>query len=124
MIFPSLWYAQRLAHYGTTPLAHLVLAVAVCDSALILRLQLVINRNIQVSSVLVVRSASQLALDVLAGLDGQDVCEVEDCLLPVGVFCVGSGAESHGLVAGRELDVEPGNQGVDVVCSANGQAVG
>ena len=48
-------------------------------------------------------------------LDCQDVPKVEDGLLPVSVLCVGPGGELDGLVAGAELDVEPGDEGVDEV---------
>lgn len=39
---------------------------------------------------------------------------VEDGLLPVGVLGVRAGREADGLVAGRERDVEPGEERVDV----------
>jgi hypothetical protein len=90
----------------------------------ILRLHLIINRNIQISPIILVGPAAQLAAHGLPSFHGQDVGEVEDGLLPVGVLGVGSGAEADGLVAGGELDVEPGDQGVDVVGAADGQAEG
>jgi hypothetical protein len=62
-----------------------------------------------------------LSLNLLSGLDGQNIREVEHGLLPVGVLCVWSGAESDGLVACGEFDVEPGDEGVDVVGAADGE---
>ena len=69
--------------------------------------------------VVLVGGAGEHALDLLAGLDGEDVLEVEDGLLPVGVLCVGAGGELDGLVAAGKLDIEPGDQGVDEVVAAN-----
>jgi hypothetical protein len=100
-------------------LAHLVLAVSICRPLLLLRLELVINRNVEISSVAVVGSAAQLALDLLASLDGENVCKIEHCLLPVGVLGVRTRAEADGLVAGGELNVEPRNESMDVVRSAH-----
>lgn len=57
----------------------------------------------------------QLALDLLALLDGQRVLEVKHGLLPVRVLGVGPRGEAHGLVAGRELNVEPGDERVHKV---------
>ena len=97
--------------------------MAVSYSALVLGLELVVDGNVQISPVALVWSAAERAGHVLAGLDGQDIGEVEDSLLPVRVLGVGSGAESHGLVAGGKLNVEPGDEGVDVVCPADLKAV-
>lgn len=74
--------------------------------------------------VVLVGGAGEHALDLLAGLDGEDVLEVEDGLLPVGVLGVGTGGELDGLVAGGELDVEPRDHGVDVVGAAHGEGEG
>lgn len=104
-------------------LAHLVLAVTVCNALGIVRLQLVINCNVQITVLDVVGSAFELTLDVLAGFDGENVCEVEDGLLPVRVLGVWASAEAHGFVAGGELDVEPRDQGVHVVGSADRDVV-
>lgn len=46
---------------------------------------------------------------------GQDLTEVEDGLLPVGVFCVWTGRESDWLVAGCEVDIEPSDQCMDKI---------
>lgn len=79
----------------------------ISDAALVLRIELVVNCNVQISPVAVVRTACQLACDFLAGLDGEHIGEVKDGLLPMSVFGVRAGAEAHRLVAGGELDVEP-----------------
>lgn len=67
-------------------------------------------------------------MDGLALLDGQDVLEVEDGLLPVGVLCVRAGGEGDRLVAGREFDVEPRDERVHKVVATGveveGHAVG
>lgn len=61
----------------------------------------------------------QHSADGLALLDCQDVLEVEHGLFPVRVLCVGASGESDGLVAGSELDIEPGNDGVDEVATTH-----
>lgn len=63
-------------------------------------------------------------MDLLALLHGKHVLEVEDGLLPVGVLCVRAGREGDSLVAGGELDVEPGNERVDEIVAAGGEIVG
>lgn len=108
---------------GKHLLAHLVLAMPVTDTALLFSVELIIDRNVQISPVAVVGTAGQLACDLLAGLDGEHIGEVEDSLLPVSVLGVWAGAEAYRLVASRELDVEPGDHGVDVVCAAYREAV-
>lgn len=91
---------------------------------MVVGLGLVLEDDVEVATVVVVGGAGELALDLLAGLDGQDVLEVEDGLLPVGVLGVRAGGEADGLVAGGELDVEPRDHGVDVVGAAHGEGEG
>lgn len=100
-------------------LAHLVLAVALGDTTRVLRVHLVVDLDVEVSSVVLVGLAAEFTLDRLAGLDGKDVGQVEDGLFPVGVLGVWASAESYGLVASGELNVEPGDHGVDVVGAAD-----
>ena len=79
--------------------------------------------------VVLVGGASEHALDLLAGLDCEDVLEVEDGLLPVGVLLVSaifrmpmlitnlgvrSGAELYWLVALGESNIEPAQESVNV----------
>lgn len=85
---------------------------------------LVGESDVKVTAVVVVGSACELTLDLLAGLDGEDVLEVEDGLLPVGVLGVRASGEADGLVAGGELDVEPRDHGVDVVGAAHREVEG
>jgi hypothetical protein len=105
-------------------LAHLVLALATDRTALFVGRGLVLEGDVEVAVVVLVGGASEHALDLLAGLDCEDVLEVEDGLLPVGVLGVGTGGELDGLVAGGELDVEPRDHGVDVVGAAHGEGEG
>ena len=119
ILFPL---SQKKAKKGTPvglTLTHLVLAVAFGDAARVLRVHLVVDLDVEVSSVVLVGLAAESALDGLTGLDGQDVSQVEDGLFPVGVLGVWASAESHGLVAGREFNVEPSDHGVDVVGAAD-----
>jgi hypothetical protein len=105
-------------------LAHLVLALAADRAALVVGLSLVLETNVEVAGVVLVGGAREHALDLLAGLDGENVLEVENGLLPVCVFGVGTGGELDGLVAGGELDVKPRDHGVDVVGAAHGEGEG
>jgi hypothetical protein len=105
-------------------LAHLVSATASSGTALVVGRGLVRKRDVKVAAVVVVGRAGELALDLLTGLDGEDVLEVEDGLLPVGVLGVRASGELDGLVAGGELDVEPRDHGVDVVGAAHGEGEG
>lgn len=104
-------------------LAHDVGALALGLTTLLVGLERILNLDVQISSVAVVGLAEQGTVELLAGLDGEVVVEVEDGLLPVSVLCVGAGAELDGLVAGGEFNVEPGDQSVDVVGAADGEGV-
>ena len=95
--------------------------MAIANSALILGLELVVDGDVEISPVLLIWPAAQLASDVLASLNGEHICEVEDSLLPVSVLCVRASAEADWLVAGGELDIEPRDESVDVVGSADGE---
>jgi hypothetical protein len=88
-------------------LAHLVLALAADRAALVVGLSLVLETNVEVAGVVLVGGAREHALDLLAGLDGENVLEVENGLLPVCVFGVGTG-----------------DHGVDVVGAAHGEGEG
>lgn len=103
-------------------LAHTVF-VLLLDRHL-LALELVVDSDIQVSWVAVVGGAGQLARDGLAGLDGHGLLGVEDGLLPVGVLGVGTSREVDGLVASVERDVEPRDEGVDVVVTVGSDREG
>jgi hypothetical protein len=117
-------HQKTIISWKIVHLAHLVLALATNGAALVVGLGLVLETNVEVAGVVLVGSAREHALDLLAGLDGEDVLEVEDGLLPVCVLGVGTGGELDGLVAGGELDVEPRDHGVDVVGAAHGEGEG
>lgn len=99
-------------------LAHLVQAPALSLPRGVLVLELVIDGDIKITLVFLVGAVVERALNLLALLDGEDVLEVEDGLLPVGVLGVGTGREADGLVAGGEVNVEPGDKGVDEVIAS------
>ena len=105
-------------------LAHLVLAATADRAAGVGGCGLVGESDVEVTAVVVVGRACELTVDLLAGLHGKDVLEVEDGLLPVGVLGVRASGEADGLVAGGELDVEPRDHGVDVVGAAHGEGEG
>lgn len=105
-------------------LAHLVLALALSGTSGVLGQELVLNLDVKVAAVSVVGLDVQGTLNLLASLHGDHVLEVEDSLLPVGVLGVGAGREADGLVGGGEVDVEPGNKGVDEVIAAGRELEG
>ena len=105
-------------------LAHDIGALALGLATLLVGLESILDLDVQISSVAVVGLAEQSAVELLAGLNGKVVVEVKDGLLPMRVLGVGAGRELDGLVAGRELNVEPGDQGVHVVGAADGEGVG
>jgi hypothetical protein len=111
-------------HEPSLRLAHDIGALALGTATLLGGLEGVLDLNIQISSVSLVGLAEKSAVKLLASLNGKVVVKVENGLLPVGVFCVGAGRELDGLVAGREFNVEPSDNGVDVVGAADGERVG
>lgn len=121
--------AQSVATTETNPpfdstvhdLAHLVRSATLCSACGIGGLQLVVDCNVKVSAVLVVGAAGQRAVNLFALLTGENILEVEHCLLPVGVLGVRAGGESNGLVACGELDVEPRHKRVDEVVASSSQ---
>lgn len=105
-------------------LAHLILAMPLRHPHLILRLHLIINHNIQIPPILVIRPTRQSPLYFLPSLHRQHIGKIKHRLLPVRVFRMRTGGEADGFVAGGELDVEPSDQGVDVVGAADGEGEG
>lgn len=103
-------------------LAHAVL-ILLLDRHL-LAIELIVDNNIQISRVTGVGWAGQLSRDGLASLDSHGLLGVEDGLLPVGVLSVGTGAKVDGLVAGVEGDIEPGDEGVDIIIAVGGDREG
>jgi hypothetical protein len=85
----------------------------------VFRVELVVDGDVEITVVLLGGLVLEHTGDGLTLLDGQDVLEVEDGLLPVGVLCVGPSGELDGLVAAGKLDIEPGDQGVDEVVAAD-----
>jgi hypothetical protein len=111
-------------HEWSLRLAHDIGALALGAATLLGGLESVLDLDVQISSVSVVGLAEKSAVELLAGLDGEVVVEIENGLLPVRVLGVGAGRELDGLVAGREFNVEPGDDGVDVVGAADGEREG
>jgi hypothetical protein len=104
--------------------SHVILPLALRLPALVLGLKPVRKRDIQIPAILLIRLVLQRTGHLLALLDGQHIVEIKHRLLPMRVLCVRARGELDGLVAGRELDVEPGDERVDEVVAAGGEAVG
>ena len=109
---------MSFSYVGREHLAHLVLSLSLGLTEWILSLELVRDLDIKVTWVLGVWSVGEDTTNLLSLLDGQDITEVEDGLLPVSVLGVWAGREADWLVAGGEIDVEPGDDGVDKVVAA------
>lgn len=112
---------QRSPFHQRTPqqLTHLVLAAPLSLSHGIISLKLIRDLDVQITLVLLIWLVIQDTLDLLALLHGQHFTEVEDGLLPVSVFCVRASGEADGFVAGCEVDVKPGDEGVDEIVAAD-----
>lgn len=109
----------------TSPrLTHLILASTLSLSHWVVSLKFIRDLNIQIALVLLIGLVVQNTLDLLALLHGEDLAQVEDGLLPVSVLGVWAGGETDGLVAGGEVNVEPGDQGVDEIVAADVEGEG
>lgn len=122
--FLSRQQADKEASSTDDHLAHLVEAGSLGRALGVGRLEAVLDLDVEVALVLLVGPVVDRALDLFAGLDREHVLEVEDGLLPVRVLGMWPGGEADGLVAGGEVDVEPGDEGVDVVVSPRDEVEG
>lgn len=102
---------------------HPVEAAALGRTGRVTDIELVVDVDVEVPLVLVVGTVLDAASDSLVLLDGENVTQVEDGLLPVGVLGMRTGGEANGLVACGELDVEPRNQSVDEVAATGSERV-
>lgn len=102
---------------------HAVEAAALGGASGILNLKLVGNVDVQVTLVLVVGAVLQDTRDGFTLLDGEDIAQVEDGLLPMCVLGVRAGGEADRLVASAELDIEPRNESVNEVGTVSGKLV-
>lgn len=102
-------------------LAHLVLADARAGPVGVGGVQLVLDLDVEITTVLVVGATDERAMHLLALLDGEHVLEIEHCLLPVGVLGVRASGEGDGLVARGEFDVKPSHQRVNEVVASSSQ---
>lgn len=80
-----------------------------------LPLELVRNGDIQIPIVLLVWLAADLPLDDLLVLHGQNIINIKNRLLPMGVLGIRSSGEIDRLVTGGEGDVKIHNEGMDVI---------
>ena len=95
--------------------SHFEIQASLGCSHWVLSLQSVRNRNVQVTLLLLVRLARQESRDGLLAFHSEDFSQVEDRLLPVGVFAVGTGGEVDWFMTGTELDIEPRYHSMDEV---------
>jgi len=108
---------KRRKHLVFGILAHF--KVAVFLALTVNTLESVIYVDIQITRVALVRGATNGSTNLFASLDSNSLGCIENSLLPVSVLGVGSGGESYGLVASGEGDVEPSNEGMDVIVASS-----
>lgn len=109
---------------GRDKIIHPVEAATLSRAGRVTCVELVRDANIQVTLVLVVRAVFDRATNSLLLLNGENIAQVEDSLLPVGVLGVGASGEVNGLVASAKLDIEPGDKGVDEVGALGSELIG
>lgn len=104
--------------------SHLVLIATSRRTIDVLNIKLVLQLDVQISLVLVIRRIFDHALDDLAFLHSDDFPQVEHSLLPVRVLSMRACREANRLVACGEVDVEPRDEGVDEVGTLAAELVG
>ncbi len=95
--------------------SHLVLARASRIPCGIGSIKLIIDLDIQIPFVLVIRLVRQESSYTLALFHREHLSEVEHSLFPVRVLGMGACRESNGFVACGEINVEPSNQRVNEI---------
>ena len=95
--------------------SHPVEAAALGVTVRIRGLELVGDADVKVALVLVVRLVLENTGNNFLLFDGQNIAKIEDGLLPVGVFGMGTGGEGDGLVACAKFNIEPSDHCVDEV---------
>lgn len=80
-----------------------------------LALEVDFDREVEVAVVPRIWFHREFTKDLLALLYRHVLVKVEDCLLPMRVLGLRSGAETHALVALGEFDVEKGDKSLNVV---------
>lgn len=79
----------------------------------------VIDDDIQITRVSTVRSAVNGTSDLFPLVHRQCVRSIEDSLFPVGVFGTGTSGEVDGFVALGEADIEPADEGMDIIVTSS-----
>jgi hypothetical protein len=85
----------------------------------VLGLQLVADLDVKIASVLLIRHVLQNTSDLFASVYCKNIPQIEDGLFPMRVLGMWSSGELDWLVACGELDVEPGDDGVNEVAAAH-----
>lgn len=98
-------------------LAHLVVVALLTRRELPLKLHG--HVEIKVPVVPLVGLHCELADDLFARLDGEIIVQIKHCLFPVSVSRLRGCGEACALVAFGELDIEVGDEGVDVVVATD-----
>lgn len=100
-------------------LAHLVGVRTSCLAGDIFGLERIVDRNIKISTILIIGPHHQVARDFFILLNCQHLPKIKYCLFPVRVFSVWASRKADRLVAPSEVDVEPCDQGVyEVITTA------
>lgn len=75
--------------------------------------------DVEVALILIIGFVHEDASDLLSLLYSQDFSEIEDSLLPVGIFGMWTCRKADGFVACGKVDIEPGYQSMYEVISAD-----
>jgi hypothetical protein len=94
---------------------HLIFTTTLSFPHRIIRNQLVTNLHIQIPLILTIWLILQNTSDLLSLLDCQDFPQIKDRLFPMCVFRVRSRTKVDGFMTRREIDIEPGDKGVNEV---------
>ena len=72
---------------------HFVIKTAFSEPALVVCLELIRDRDVKIPLLLLVRFACQESCHLFVLFDSQDISEIEDGLLPMGIFAMRTGGE-------------------------------
>ena len=106
---------------GISKYLHPVEAAALGSTVRVRGLKLVGDGDVEIALVLVIRLVLQDTRDNFLLLNGKDIAQIEDGLLPVGVLGVGTSREGDRLMACTKFDIEPSDHGVDEVAALRRQ---
>lgn len=98
--------------------SHLVFARPLCHPQMIICFKVVLDCDVKVTLLLLIWFTRQGASNLLALFNRQDFPQIKNCLLPMCISCMWASCKFYGLVACSEVDIKPGNEGMNEVAPA------